>query len=296
MRRIQVTTPGTCGEFIQGWFEDNPCLVSCPINRYSTITIEEGPGNEDFLKPKTKKMVAEIFRRYQIPAIEKSHLHISMATEIPMEKGMASSTADISGMAAGLSEYFDLGLTPEEIGVLCTAIEPSDNLMFPKLNLFNHINGKVLKEFEGIVEADLLIIDFHGGIDTLTFNETQDDYSQKDLETFAEIVLQFEKGVRGKSLKDVGEACTKSAFLNQGRLRKPYLEILTRMSQDLGGMGTIIGHSGTVIGIIYEKNDFPEIDFIKMLKKQIPATAYADIYYNRLIPGGIKINQEKHSR
>lgn len=294
MRRIQVKTPGTCGEFIQGWFGDNPCLVSCPINRYSTITIEEGPWNPDFLKPKTEKMVKEVFRRYEISAREKDHIHISMETEIPVEKGMASSTADISGMAAGLSEYFGLGLTPEEIGQLCTAIEPSDNLMFPELNLFNHINGKVLKEFKGSVESDLLIIDFHGGIDTLTFNETQDDYSIKDLETFEEIVGQFEKGVKENNLNDVGAACTKSAFLNQGRLRKTYLEILTKMSQDFGGLGTIIGHSGTVMGIMYEKKQFKEIEFMKILKLQIPASAYANIYYNRLIPGGIEVIQENY--
>ena len=292
MRRIQVKTPGTCGEFIQGWFEGNPCLVSCPIDRYSRITIEEGPGNQAFLKPKTGKMIEEVFRRYEISDSEKNHIHISMNTEIPVGKGMASSTADISGMAAGLSEYFGLGLTPEEIGILCTFIEPSDNLMFPKLNLFNHINGTVLKKFNGVVESDLLIIDFHGGIDTLTFNETQDDYTKKDLDTFSEIVAQFEKGVNEQNLRDVGEACTKSALLNQGRLQKPCLEILTGMSRDFGGLGTIIGHSGTVIGIMYEKNNFQETGFMEVLKKQIPSTAYADIYFNHLIPGGIKVSEE----
>lgn len=161
--------------------------------------------------------------------------------------------------------------------------------MFPELNLFDHINGLVLKEFQGAVEADLIIIDFHGGIDTMTFNETQDDYSGQDLETFAEIVAQFEKGVRTKSLRDIGEACTKSALLNQQRLEKPYLEILTSLSEQFGGLGTVIGHSGTVIGIIYEKENFQEDAFRKALAQQIPETAYADIYMNRLIPGGIKI-------
>lgn len=289
MKRIKVETPGTCGEFIQGWFEGNPCLVSCPIDRYSTIIIEEGSGNLHGLKPKTNKMVDAVFQRYAIPSLEKENLHILMNTEIPLEKGMASSTADIAGMAAGLSEFYGLGLTPVDIGSLCASIEPSDNLMFSELNLFNHINGSVLKNFESTVEADLIIIDFHGGIDTMTFNETQDDYSNQDLETFSEIVAQFEKGVRTKSLKDVGEACTKSAFLNQQRLEKPYLEILASLSEQFGGLGTIIGHSGTVIGIMYEKENFQEEAFRKALAKQIPETAYADIYMNRLIPGGIKI-------
>jgi len=293
MRRVRVETPGTCGEYIQGWYDGSPCLVSSPIDRYSRIIITEGPGNLDTLKPKTQKQVAEIFRRFAIPQAEKKHLHFTMSSDIPLEKGMASSTADIAGMAAGLSAYFSLELTPGDIGSLCTGIEPSDNLMFERLNLFNHISGSVLKEFDGTVEADILIIDFHGGIDTMSFNETQDDYSSNDLDTFAEIVAQFEKGVRTKSLKDIGAACTQSAILNQKRLKKNYLDCLINLSRDFGGLGTVIGHSGTVIGIMYDKIDFQEEGFLKAFKKYVPEAVYAELYQNRLIPGGIKITTDE---
>lgn len=289
MRRVTVETPGTCGEYIQGWYDGNPCLVSSPIDRCSRIIIEEGPGNLDTLKPKTQKLVEAVFRRFSITQREAEHLHVTMTSEIPLEKGMASSTADIAGMAAGLSAYFNLGLTPGDIGSLCTGIEPSDNLMFERLNLFNHISGSVLKEFEGTVAADILIIDFHGGIDTMTFNETQDDYSPEDLAIFAEIVAQFEKGVRSNSLKDIGTACTRSAILNQKRLWKNYLDCLIGLSRDFGGLGTVIGHSGTVIGIMYDNGDFQEEEFRKAFKKFVPNSVYAEIYRNRLIPGGIKI-------
>ncbi len=292
MRRVRVKTPGTCGEYIQGWYDGNPCLVSSPIDRYSEILIEEGPGNLECLKPKTRKLVDAVFSRFGISQSEKNHLHFAMTSEIPLEKGMASSTADIAGMAAGLSQYFNLGLSPKAIGTLCTSIEPSDNLMFKQLNLFNHISGAVLKEFDGTVVADILIVDFHGGIDTMTFNETQDDYSPDDLAIFAEIVAQFEQGVRSKSLKDIGAACTKSALLNQKRLKKNYLDGLIDLSRDFGGLGTVIGHSGTVIGIMYDRVDFQKDGFIKALKHYVPDSVYAEIYQNRLIPGGIKIITE----
>ena len=292
MRRVRVETPGTCGEYIQGWYDGNPCLVSSPIDRYSRITIAEGPGNLETLKPKTQKQVEAVFRRFAIPQREKEHLHVAMTSDIPLEKGMASSTADIAGMAAGLSAYFGLDLTQADIGSLCTGIEPSDNLMFERLNLFNHISGAVLKEFEGTVAADILIIDFHGGIDTMTFNETQDDYSPADLDAFAEIVAQFEKGVRSDSLKDIGAACTQSALLNQKRLKKNYLDCLIGLSRDFGGLGTVIGHSGTVIGIMHDRVDFQKEGFIKAMKHYVPDSVYAEIYHNRLIPGGIKIITE----
>ncbi|OFV72287.1 GHMP kinase [Acetobacterium wieringae] len=292
MRRVTVKTPGTCGEYIQGWYDGSPCLVSSPIDRYSRIVIEEGSGNLETLKPKSRKLVEAVFSRFAIPQREKEHLQFTMTSDIPLEKGMASSTADIAGMAAGLSAYFNLGLTPKEIGALCTTIEPSDNLMFEELNLFNHISGSVLKEFEGTVAADILIVDFHGGIDTMTFNETQDDYSPQDLTAFAEIVAQFEKGVRTNSLKDIGAACTRSALLNQKRLKKNYLDCLIGLSRDFGGLGTVIGHSGTVIGIMHDRVDFQKEGFIKAMKHYVPDSVYAEIYHNRLIPGGIKIIAE----
>jgi len=293
MKRVRVRTPGTCGEFIQGWFAGNPCLVSSPIDRYSRITIAQGPGTLKGLKPKSIAMIAEVFRRYSIAEAERDRLQITMASDIPLEKGMASSTADLAGMAAGLSAYFDLGLTPEAIGTLCSAIEPSDNLMFPTLNLFNHIDGRVLKRFDGCVAAELLIIDFHGGIDTMSFNETQDDYSSSDLKVFAEIVAQFENGVKTNNLKEIGEACTRSAFLNQKRLRKPYLELVNELSLTYGGLGTIIGHSGTVIGILHEQAHFQEQGFRAALTETVPESAYSEIYCNQLIPGGIEVSCEE---
>lgn len=31
--------PATCGEFVQGIWQGQPCLVSCPIDQYSTATV-----------------------------------------------------------------------------------------------------------------------------------------------------------------------------------------------------------------------------------------------------------------
>ena len=85
MRRVRVETPGTCGEYIQGWYDGNPCLVSSPIDRYSRITIAEGPGNLATLKPKTQKQVEAVFRRFAIPQREKEHLHVTMTSDIPLD-------------------------------------------------------------------------------------------------------------------------------------------------------------------------------------------------------------------
>ncbi|MGL4607547.1 MAG: GHMP kinase [Eubacteriaceae bacterium] len=289
MREVVVKTPGTCGEYIQGWYKKKPCLVSCPMNRYSIITLREGLGEWQYFKSKTRKMIELFFKRNGIPENEKKHFNLKIDTEIPVGKGMASSTADIAGIITGLSAYFEIKITPEEIGKYCTTIEPSDNLMFPKLNLFNHLSGEILEKYEGSIKTNVLMINFYGGVNTLAFNETQEDYSQKDLESFENIVRQFRNGVAENNLKEVGEACTQSALLNQKRLRKNYLEKVIELSRENQGLGVVIGHSGTVMGVLYEEKNFQKSGFLKAFKKEIPINAYQGVYEQQLIPGGIHV-------
>ncbi|WKY44145.1 GHMP kinase [Eubacteriaceae bacterium ES2] len=290
MKRVVVKSPGTCGEYIQGWFEGSPCLISSPIDRYATITIESGEFKNSNLKFKAQKMVRLIFDQYGIARKHLDRLSINMESQIPEKKGMASSTADLSAMAAGLSAYFDLGLEAAEIGKLCAEIEPSDNLMFKELNLFNHITGQVLKELGGVINANLMIVDFCGGIDTMSFNESQDDYSAKDLAIFSQIINLFEQGITDHDLKKIGRACTLSAYLNQKRLPKKHLDLLVDLMEECGGLGTVIGHSGTVIGLMYEDGQFDKALFENGIKDRLPAGDYSGIYENRLIAGGIEID------
>ncbi|WKY47451.1 GHMP kinase [Eubacteriaceae bacterium ES3] len=290
MKKVIVKSPGTCGEYIQGWFEGSPCLISSPIDRYSTITIEAGEFRNSNLKFKAQKMARLIFERYGIARNQWERLMITHQSQIPEKKGMASSTADLSGVAAGLSAYYDLGLKSIDIGRLCAEIEPSDNLMFEKLNLFNHITGQVLKELDGLIEANLMIVDFCGGIDTMTFNESQDDYSQKDLGIFRKIISEFEQGLADNDLKKIGRACTLSAYLNQKRLPKKHLDLMVDLMEECGGLGTVIGHSGTVIGVMYEENAFDKVLFLEGVKKRLPTEDYTGVFENRLIGGGIEID------
>lgn len=138
MRTVTVKSPGSCGEFIQGIYQEQPCLVSCPVDLYSNIRMVEGPATR-MLDTKAVQMLDLIFSEYSIPREEKHHINIQMSSEIPIEKGMASSTADIAGIARGLSAYYDLGLSDKTIAELCVFIEPTDNIMFERLNLFNHV-------------------------------------------------------------------------------------------------------------------------------------------------------------
>ncbi|MDO4288079.1 MAG: GHMP kinase [Eubacterium sp.] len=288
MRRVRVLAPGSCGEFIQGIYREQPCLVSCPVDLYSTVQICEGPAVR-MLDYKAVRMLELIFEAYGLPRSEKHHIDIGLTSEIPVEKGMASSTADIAGMAKALSAYYDLGMDDQTIADFCIRIEPTDNIMFEDLNLFNHVDGEVIMGFNRSLEASILIVEFKGTVNTVNFHRQQDGYTSREKADFMEVVAQFKAGVEMGSLDLVGQACTQSARLNQKILYKPHLETLIALAGAHGGHGVITGHSGTVVGVIYSEDSFDYTAFMQSFLNRIPKGDYDALFLKSIIPGGLRV-------
>lgn len=291
MRTVTVKSPGSCGEFIQGIYQEQPCLVSCPIDLYSNIRIVEGSAT-CMLDTKAVQMLDLIFSEYSIPREEKHHINIQMSSEIPIEKGMASSTADIAGIARGLSAYYDLGLSDKTIAELCVFIEPTDNIMFERLNLFNHVCGDVLMNFEAQLEAQILIVEFKGAVNTMNFHRQQDGYTREEVDRFEAVLKLFKQGLQDKNLNAIGRACTESARLNQKILYKPHFEALAALSEEFGGHGVITGHSGTVIGVLYSEEAFDYTAFMQRFLNVVPKKDYDALFLKNIIPGGLRVSIE----
>ena len=64
----------------------------------------------------------------------------------------------------------------------------------------------------------------------------------------------LEKGLKNNDLKLIGEACTLSSLANENIHKKPYLNEIIEISQNMNAYGVNIAHSGTVIGILIDKN------------------------------------------
>lgn len=291
MKKVTVKAPGSCGEFIQGVYASQPCLVSCPIDLYSQISITEGPATR-MLDSKAVRMLELVFNEYRIPRAEKHHINIALTSDIPIEKGMASSTADIAGLAKGLSAYYDLGMDDRRIAELCVMIEPTDNIMFERLNLFNHVRGEVMMEFNASLRASILIIEFKGAVNTMNFHRQQDGYSSEDTEAFKDALMCFREGLKKADLDQIGRACTESARLNQKILYKPYFDILEKMAGRYGGHGIITGHSGTVIGVLYSDERFDYTGFMEQFLKEVPKRDYDALFLKSVIPGGLHVEIE----
>ncbi|BCG97319.1 hypothetical protein MesoLj131a_61830 [Mesorhizobium sp. 131-2-1] len=60
-------------------------------------------------------------------------------------------------------------------------------------------------------------------------------------------------------IASIGKIATASALLHQERVPKEHLNSMLKVSEEVGALGVIVAHSGTVIGILLDRTacDFP---------------------------------------
>lgn len=276
-----VRAPGTCGEFLQGSIDGQSFLVTCPINRYSyALSNVIQPFSKEFcaLQPKSaqaRKLVQELVQQKNKNQICPP---VYVRSDILQGKGMASSSADISvtAMATALAMDYDLSL--KELEQICLSVEPTDASFYQGVTQFDYIKGTISKPLGMCPPLKILVFDEGGSIDTVSFNK-QADLQNKILEK--ESIIQesfdlFKQGLITHDIKLIGQASTLSAFGNQRILYKPNLYDFHDVGNSYNSVGTIIAHSGTIMGLLFPV-DYGRIDDCKNeILRKLPQLTYVD--------------------
>ncbi|MDU7192000.1 MAG: GHMP kinase, partial [Veillonella sp.] len=277
-----VRAPGTCGEFLQGSIDGQSFLVTCPINRYSyALSNVIQPFSKEFcaLQPKSaqaRKLVQELVQQKNKNQICPP---VYVRSDILQGKGMASSSADISvtAMATALAMDYDLSL--KELEQICLSVEPTDASFYQGVTQFDYIKGTISKPLGMCPPLKILVFDEGGSIDTVSFNK-QADLQNKILEK--ESIIQesfdlFKQGLITHDIKLIGQAATLSAFGNQRILYKPNLYDFHDVGNSYNSVGTIIAHSGTIMGLLFPV-DYGRIDDCKNeILRKLPQLTYVDM-------------------
>lgn len=242
-----VRSPGSCGEFIQGYAEGSSFMVTCPIDRFSyAFSGFEGEGEP--LPPKAlsavEKTMAYLGEEKRVPLKLKSH--------ILKGKGMASSTADISAACQAAALACGRKLSEREIAAIALSIEPSDATFFKGVVQFDYREGRLIRELGLCPAMQILVYDCGGEVDTMLFNSRNDlvDLQKSNETKIKEALSLFKEGIRHQSLDLIGRAASMSSFANQKILYKKPLEEFYHLGLEQGGKGVICAHSGTVLGLI----------------------------------------------
>lgn len=264
---LKVKVCGSCGEFVQGFFHGAPMLITCPIEKFSTVEISDEFSGVENLGEKSLSMLKKTLELFEI---KNFHCGIKLISELPRGKGMASSSADLAAVAKAVALFFGKNISAEKIAALATSIEPTDGIFFSGVVAMNPVTGELLKNISVPKNLTVAIFDYGGEVDTLKFNR-RSNFQIAALDDF----LNF-------------ELVEKSALANQQILYKKNLREIISFAKNLGAVTVNVAHSGTVTGIFFRSEDkdidskISEIarrfDFVKFLTK------------TNLIDGGIYFN------
>lgn len=279
---IVVRVPGSCGELVQGSLSGEPFLVTCPIDCYTEVRISDAI---DGIHGLGRKSLNALERTMIFLGEETFPWGLQLLSDLPHGKGMASSSADIGAVVAGVSLAYGIPLSSNQMLQIAAAIEPTDGIFLPSVVRLNYLAGVVQETFPVMPALRLTIFDFGGEIDTIVFNQ-QTDIKKKTAskERLMERALAL---LRNGTEEGIAEAATISAFAHQSILPKLELKNIFTAAQEMGALGISIAHSGTVIGILWNSRASSNClnRGIARIMKYFPQLSF--VRQARLIAGGI---------
>lgn len=246
--------PGTCGELIQGWWADwtEPVLVSCPIARYSQVTVQLCSDSRIITPPnhfkaaQAARLGLDMLGRPDLGAI------ISLNSQLPPGRGMASSTADIVGVLVGLAVALNSSFSAAALARLACRIEPSDSTMFNGLALLAYRGSSRHLELGSAPALSLLMLDPGASVDTVSYNARLDLKAVQNLAATTQAAVELLiHGLHQHNVEAIGAAATLSAREYQQISFSPLVEQTLGWAKATGALGVVRAHSGSVAGLLY---------------------------------------------
>ena len=281
--------PASCGEVVQGVLDNEEYLSSYAINLFSVATLEEGKEVIHTGPTKSRKAMELVFEKFNIPVEESKKISLNINSQIPIGKGMASSTADIGATINATLSMLGKTLTGEEISKLAVKIEATDSLLLNRHSIFNPLTADIKKYMGGIDNAKVVILEPDDILDTKSIRMTPNYrmYKMQNKEIIKKSFSLLDEGLDKNDLSLVGKACTYSSLANENIHKKPFLKEIIEISDKFGCYGVNIAHSGTVIGILMDK-EMDDKRVIQYLRDIQISKYYKKIYTSDIIDGKVR--------
>ena len=273
---------------------DNEGYVSSyAINLCSVATLEE--SNDIIYKGprKSRRSMELVFEKFNIPVEDTKNISLNINSQIPVGKGMASSTADIGATIKATLSMLNKTLTGEEISKLAVKIEATDSLLLNQHSIFNPLTADIKKYLGGINDTKVVILEPNDILNTKLIR-TMPNYKMYKMQNKEIIKKSFDlldEGLAKKDLNLIGRACTYSGLANENIHQKPFLKDIIEVSDKFGCYGVNIAHSGTVVGILMHK-EMDDKRIIQYLKENEISQYYKKIYTSDIIDGKVREEEE----
>ena len=245
---------GSFGELLQGALPGHgPFLVTLPIElRARAQFVVPDSADELRVRPesswKSLRLAEALLRRYELPP----RGELTLESEIPRGKGLASSTADLVATYRALARFHHLPQDTEVLESLLREIEPSDGVMHESVVAYRHREARLLERLGAVPALALVAVDEGGEVETLEHNQREPGYSRGEIDEFASLLARLRDAFRAGDLRAVGAVATRSAEMNQRVLPKRTLGTMIGVAAAVGALGVVVAHSGTYLALMVD--------------------------------------------
>lgn len=248
------------GEILQGQFleEDGQlhrALVTLPRRDLLSMAHFQPTSTDGVIvlpNDRTKaQTAASVTMRYL--GVKRGGGYLYIMSNVVPGLGLGSSTADVVATIRATARAFGKRLSAEEIGKLAVASEiASDSTMFDRPVVFRQREGTVAEYYSHPLPP-MEVIGFSAGssVDTLKFKPAE--YDQSDIARFGVLRKALRNAINTQNVALLGRVATISARINQRYLRKDSFEELEALVGQVGAVGLQVAHSGSVVGIIFDR-------------------------------------------
>lgn len=186
---------------------------------------------------------------------------IEVASDVPVGKGLSSSTADMVAAIRGLAQAASVAFREDYIGRVITEIEPNDGLQYQGTSAYHHTTGQLIERLDWVPPFRILGVDFGGIVDTVSFNQQKYEFSSAQMARYQDLLQEMLDALRSQDNCAVAAIASESTRMWQAFRPRNEMEAMFELQASTGGLGVVNAHSGTFLGLLYDpsRNDWEDI-------------------------------------
>lgn len=243
------------GEITQGRLSNGEdFLVTLPVNLWSRCHLSWTPiqGHSVIQMPDAEHDKAHTVAEQLLTRLNRNvgvRVNLRFSRDMPVGKGLSSSTADMLAVVRAFQQVFDFTLSETEVSHLFAQVEPHDALHYDSCVAYNHRNGRLLKHLGYIPDFCIVGVDSGGRLSTLDYNRNL-NFSSDQLRAYDQLYAELLVAFAQRSDAAIAGCASRSAELHCERIANKLLPALLNQSDELRALGVIATHSGTCAGLM----------------------------------------------